>query len=177
MEEDPESSDNFDSPDDSIYSFLNNDEDVDITEDHRKLFLFILGKIDKFETYLKNINCQLEQKRIVAEQKYNKLVYLNNKLNEKIDDNIYDIQCDKIQYDQYTRRGNLVISGIPENIHQKDLENKVIQIIRRIGLPRLNSYEIVACHRLNKRKNDKYPARTIVQTGRWLIFVWINENV
>ena len=156
------------SPDEMIYSFLNNN-DVNIMDDHRKLFIFILGKIDKFGSRLKNVkelNCQLEQKINDVEEKYVKLVSQNNKLNENlssIEDCIYDAQCNNIQNDKYTCSENLIISGIPDNVLQKDLENEVMQIIRRIGLRRLRSYEIVACHRLNKRKNDKYPARTIVR--------------
>ena len=69
------------SADDMIYSFFNND-DVNFTDDHRKLFIFTLGKIDKFGSHLKNVkelNYQLEQKINDVEGKYVILVSQNNK--------------------------------------------------------------------------------------------------
>ena len=50
---------------------------------------------------------------------------------------------------QYGRRENIELSGIPMNIPQENLENLVIDILRLIGL-RIESYDIVGCHRINK---------------------------
>ena len=55
---------------------------------------------------------------------------------------------------QYSRRENLEIVGIPDSVTQKDLEGRVIQIFDAIGVP-VVSYNIAACHRLNKNKFQK----------------------
>ena len=95
----------------------------------------------------------------------NKLKIINNKLLDEIDmiyDHLYKIEKRVIETEQYPRRQNLIITGIPEFITQANLENKVLEIIRSIGMP-ISSYEIVACHRLKKVKNSNFPAQTIVR--------------
>ena len=77
-------------------------------------------------------------------------------------DQLYDIEIRLIDTEQYNRRQNLIITGIPESIKQNDLELTVIDILRSIGL-QISSYEIVGCHRLYKPKNSKYAAKTIVR--------------
>ena len=51
---------------------------------------------------------------------------------------------------QYGRRENIELSGIPSNIPQKELENVVIDILRYIGLEDLESYDISGCHRIHR---------------------------
>ena len=85
-------------------------------------------------------------------------------------DQVYSMDVRLSECDQYTRRSNLVISGIPENVDQKNLEHEVLKILKSIGLYNVSSYQIVACHRLRKNINDKYPARTIVRfTNRKIV--------
>ena len=67
-----------------------------------------------------------------------------------------------IDTEQYSRRENLIISGIPESVKQDALERKVLQILESIGLL-ISTYEIVACHRLRKPRNSQYPAQTIIR--------------
>ena len=56
---------------------------------------------------------------------------------------------------QYNRRQNLIIDGIPDDVPQKHLENVCVDIIRNLGfVGRLGSYEIIGCHRLKKKEGD-----------------------
>ena len=55
---------------------------------------------------------------------------------------------------QYNRRQNLVIDGIPDNIPQNKLENICLDIIHRIGFLPVGNYEVVGCHRLRRREGD-----------------------
>ena len=57
---------------------------------------------------------------------------------------------------QYTRRINLEISGIPNNISDEALETKCIEILEAVDISVDNS-EIEACHRLptNRRNKNK----------------------
>ena len=50
---------------------------------------------------------------------------------------------------QYGRRENIELSGIPMDIAQDKLEKVVIDILRFIGL-RIDSFDISGCHRINK---------------------------
>ena len=52
--------------------------------------------------------------------------------------------------DQYGRRENIEIIGIPSRIPDRYLESEVINILKKIGLKHINSYSIVGCHRIGK---------------------------
>ena len=81
---------------------------------------------------------------------------------EIIKEEIADIQKDTLRLDknitvtnQYNRRQNLVIEGIPDNVPQGKLENTCLNILHDIGFPNVSSYEVVGCHRLRRRTGDK----------------------
>ena len=58
---------------------------------------------------------------------------------------------------QYNRRENLIIDGIPADIPQDQLEQVCLDIVHGIGFHQVGSYEVVACHRLKKKKSDLTP--------------------
>ena len=62
---------------------------------------------------------------------------------------------------QYIRRNNVEIVGIPENVDSEQLESITIHIAESIGV-KIDHNDIEACHRLKKRKNEE-TARTIVR--------------
>ena len=62
---------------------------------------------------------------------------------------------------QYNRRQNLVIDGIPENVHQNELEEICIDLIQKLGFQDVGHYEVEGCHRLRKRKGDVTPPTII----------------
>ena len=67
--------------------------------------------------------------------------------------------------DQYIRRENVTISGLPEHINDIDLEGKVIEALQSIDV-NVSSADIVSCHRLGKTKNEKrkkQPSKTIIR--------------
>ena len=62
--------------------------------------------------------------------------------------------------EQYGRRNNLEITGIPDEIKDEDLEEKVIEILNKIDV-NVSTKDIEACHRIGKsRENSK---KTIIQ--------------
>ena len=76
-------------------------------------------------------------------------------------DSIYYVERDLANFQQYSRRENIEIIGIPDS-YDDNLEFNVMCLLKRIGLPNLSSYDIIACHRLKKIKKDK-PANVIVR--------------
>ena len=58
---------------------------------------------------------------------------------------------------QYNRRENLIIDGIPADIPQEQLEELCLEIVHGIGFHQVGSYEVVACHRLKKKVSDPTP--------------------
>ena len=192
------------SPTVSIKSFDNNIESVDLSSlfdsthelskndyvennNIRELFRRILVKMDIYEDKLEtlidlvdkensSIKNELESTR--SELDYIKIT--NNKINKEvynINEEMYYMDCKIIENNQYARRESLVISGIPDNVTQNDLEEKVLFILRSIGLTSITSYNISACHRLMKKKNDSYPAQTIVRfTNRKVVHFCLNNR-
>ena len=81
---------------------------------------------------------------------------------------IQRLDRDIIVTNQYNRRENLVIDGIPEDIKQEHLENTCLAIIHDLGFSAVSSYEVVACLRLKKRVGD---------TTRPTIIRFVNRKV
>ena len=137
---------------------------------------YITEKINDLERQLnqeKNNNAILKEDLHQVKKKLNTFQKYQNdnyKDVEYLFEQVYSMDVRLSECDQYTRRSNLVISGIPDNVDQKNLEYEVLKIIKSIGIFNVTSYQIVACHRLRKNINDKYPARTIVRfTNRKIV--------
>lgn len=139
----------------------------------------VVTKSEYYSELNKNILDKLQDLELLFHEEKNKnYAYLKNLENKIIDienenkkladevydiyDQLYDAETRIIEMEQYNRRQNIIITGIPESINQNKLETTVINIFRSIGL-QISSYEIVGCHRLFKSKNSKYPAKTIVR--------------
>lgn len=72
------------------------------------------------------------------------------------------VERDLSEAQQYIRRNNVEICGIPESVEDQDLENCIIKLADAVDL-KINSPDIEACHRLKKRKNQNGPRRVIVR--------------
>ena len=82
--------------------------------------------------------------------------YLKGKLEELesyrlIEKRVRSLESNLIENIQYTRRESIEIHGIPESVKDEQLEEKVIDVLEEIGVGRVKSYRIHACHRLKNR--------------------------
>ena len=66
------------------------------------------------------------------------------------------------QVEQYGRRNNIVISGIPDDISDNDLESTVIDIMKDVDV-HINSSDLEACHRIGKSDRTTASKKTIVR--------------
>ena len=94
--------------------------------------------------------CQLRDEK---QELRNGVVDLHIKINErenemlKMHKIIDTLERDLMDLQQYIRRPSIEISGIPDHIEQRDLQNYVInQILTRTNGCTLNNIDIVACH-------------------------------
>ncbi len=87
-------------------------------------------------------------------------------------DENFRLDCRLIEVEQYSRRESLVISGIPGNVTQRNLESTVLEIMYHMGFEKLVRDDIVACHRLHAPRNSRYPARVIVKFLNRKIVEW-----
>ena len=70
---------------------------------------------------------------------------------EKLESRISVLETDLNKQDQYSRRKNLSIQGIPDNVLDDQLEEKVIEILNQINV-KINTFDIEDCHRMRKSK-------------------------
>ena len=94
-------------------------------------------------------NCVYESKLAVLMKKVNSL----QEQNQDLFDRIYHAEKHINGLSQYTRRENIEISGIPDDISQNELESRVIGILATIDVD-VESYNIAACHRLKKLRHQ-----------------------
>lgn len=89
----------------------------------------------------------------------NKVMNLKNQLQNQesmLWEHKHDIECNN----QYHRRNNLELSGIPNSIDDNELEVKTIEVLKKIDVT-VNLQDIEACHRLPAKngKNKKVIVR------------------
>ena len=75
----------------------------------------------------------------------NRVSYLNKR--------IVTLDSNHNMLEQYGRRNNIEITGIPDTVQDNELENKVIGIFDIIGVE-ANSADFEDCHRVGKSKNN-----------------------
>ena len=75
---------------------------------------------------------------------------------------MYYAEVKSASNDQYSRRNNFEIAGIPDSIHHDKLEGTVINILNELNI-KVGWKDIEACHRLRKHPRSKEPARTIIR--------------
>ena len=75
---------------------------------------------------------------------------------------ILNLESKLDQLNQYGRRENLEIAGLPDSISDDKLLSAVLNIFNEIDVV-VDECEISACHRLPKKKDSKLPKRTIVR--------------
>ena len=100
----------------------------------------IIRRIEKLEKENKYLKDQVKE--------------LNSYANE-VDTELQDIHC---QVNQYIRRENVTISGLPEHINDIDREGKVIGALQSIYV-HVSSADIVSFHRLKKEKGKNNPVK------------------
>ena len=66
------------------------------------------------------------------------------------------------QVEQYGRGNNIVISGIPDDIRDNDVESTVFGIMKDVDVD-INSSDIEACHRIGKSDRITESKKTIVR--------------
>lgn len=142
----------------NMLQFLNNDlslADITLSQPHQE-----------------NEVTTLRRQVATLEERLNAMIGAHNHLNTQLKTleaysydhsrRVFELEKELSNLQQYDRRENIEIIGIPNTVTDDLLESKVIEILRSIGLHSLSSYEIVACHRLRKTNTTK-PANTIVR--------------
>ena len=142
--------------------------------------------IDSFRDDCKNTVAQLQQDLLAIKDTVIKNLLDESKglkervksLEENYDehqDHIIDIEKQSQALEQYTRRNNLEICGIPNNISDEALETKCIEIFEAVDISVDNS-EIEACHRLPTDQRNKSKPKTVIVKFTNHKFVTCSKN-
>ena len=87
----------------------------------------------------------------------------NERLRDKVsnlESKVVSLEINQNMLEQYGRRNNIEVSGIPDSVGDNDLEEKVISVFANVGID-VKSNDIKACHRIGKSRNSS--KKTIVR--------------
>ena len=80
----------------------------------------------------------------------------NERLREKVSNlgnRVFSLEINQNMLEQYGRRNNTEVSGIPDSVEDNFLEEKFISVFTSIGID-VKSNDIEACHRIGKSQNS-----------------------
>ena len=80
----------------------------------------------------------------------------------KLEDKVVSLESSVNQVEQYGRRNNIVISGIPDDVADDDLEDVVTSIMEDVDVIVKNG-DIEACHGIGKSDQKTSSKKTIVR--------------
>ena len=80
----------------------------------------------------------------------------------KLEDKVVSLESSVNQVEQYGRRNNIVISGIPDDVADDDLEDAVTSIMEDVDVIVQNG-DIEACHRIGESDQKTSSKKTIVR--------------
>ena len=110
-------------------------------------------RIDALEIELKDVQKKSCHNQITLEA-LKEITTENGENIKSAKDDIVRLDKNISATNQYNRRQNLVITGIPDYVPQDKLENLCLDIIHNVGFWQVGAYEVVGCHRLKKKAND-----------------------
>ena len=84
--------------------------------------------------------------------------HLRKKVNV-LENKVLTLESEHNSLEQYGRRNNIEITGIPDNVPDQNLEEKVVDILNEISVD-VSSKDIEACHHVGVSKNNS--KKTIV---------------
>ena len=79
----------------------------------------------------------------------------------KLEQRLVAFESSTNNLEQYGRRNNIVISGIPDSVDINHLEESVTEILSDIDV-KVTSNDIEACHRIGKKNNRINSTKTII---------------
>lgn len=113
----------------------------------------LLSRFDGLDNEILNI------KNIVIKELQHENQRLRNKVND-LQKRLYSAEVNINALEQYGRRNNVEIQGIPESVEPQELEETVIEVLNKIDL-NVSSNDIEACHRVGKPNHNS--RKTIIR--------------
>ena len=140
---------------------------IGMREDVKSIYQGIKSAVDDIDTLHSSFK-EIQKKSCHNQIQVESLKDANSEMLTQIQNELVRLEKNITVTNQYSRRENLVIDGIPENVLQENLEDICLDIIHSIGFHQVGNYKVVGCHRLKKTEKD---------TVRPVIIRFINRKV
>ena len=75
---------------------------------------------------------------------------------------LVEFECSTDNLEQYGRRNNIIITGIPDSIDNNQLEESATEILTDINI-NVASNDTEACHRIGKKDSRIGSSKTIIR--------------
>ena len=109
------------------------------------------------ENIISTINCLKEEIINLKDIVNKKLHEENKKLREKcskLENDVISNESSVNTLEQYGKRNNIVVSGIPAHVSERDLEETVISVLSHIEV-NVSPNDVEACDRIGKPNSSK----------------------
>ena len=109
------------------------------------------------ENIISTINCLKEEIINLKDIVIKRLQEENKKLREKcskLENDVISNESSVNASEQYGRRNNIAVSGIPVHVSDRDLEETVISVLSDIEV-NVSPNDVEACHRIGKPDSSK----------------------
>ena len=100
-------------------------------------------------------------KDVIIKRLQDENVILRNRCSN-LEQKLTEFETSTNKLEQYGRRNNIIISGIPDSVKTEDLEESVTEILRDIDV-KVTISDIESCHRVGKSDNKIGSTKTIVR--------------
>lgn len=131
--------------------------------DHVKedLYIQVENKNSDLRNEIEVLKKHLQEKDNIIQSLRDDVDKIKNKISNTVTrDELESVERDVIDVQQYNRRNNVEISGLPEEL--TDLQDTVINIGKAIGV-QIKPDDIQAAHRLRKDRNHRGPRKIIAR--------------
>ena len=125
---------------------IKKDDIIDIIKKNKEL-INETTTLKEIKDSLKSIQDNIINIIVNENNKLKEKVNVMESVNKKLTDRVVEVERNQWATNQYRRRNNIEINGIPNFVENKCLENTVCTILNGIGVEATES-EIEACHRL-----------------------------
>ena len=116
----------------------------------------IKNSCDQVSRLLENLAKLMESKEKLSSQ-----FIVEKKVNTLLQKRVIELEKSQTKAKQYSRRNNVEISGIPHEILDNNLEDKVIDIYKDAGIE-IGHMDIEGCHRLPLSRNNAGGTKRVI---------------
>ena len=116
---------------------------------------------------INSVNTELKEeinnlKNVIIKRLQDENVILRDRC-RKLEQELVEFECSANNLEQYGKRNNIIISGIPDSVDNSELEESVTEILTDINIG-VASNDIEACHKIGKKDSRIGSTKTIIHS-------------